>query len=352
MTHSPFLFKMTQSLNVQNDQLRFCILYDFRSGLGASQSHDRLCKAFGENVVSRSTVFKWYARFKDGDLSIKDEPRSGRPSEANLDELRSLVEANPRQSVRQLATQLNISHTSVLHHLKAMGKVPKLGTWVPRRLTDQDRTRRTEAALSLLSYSRTKNWLSTIITSDEKWVLYDNACRKLQWIDADAAPEPDPKPNLHPRKVMLCVWWDSKGVIHHELLPRNMTITSIVYCEQLQRVNEKLLEIRPGIRQIRYLHDNARPHVAKATREKLLELGWEVLVHPPYSPDMAPTDYHLFNSLSNFLRGRQFADETEVSDLLNSFFASKPQDFYSRGILSLPDRWQRIVQNEGDYIID
>ena len=84
----------------------------------------------------------------------------------------------------------------------------------------------------------------------------------------------------------------------------------------------------------------------------MLQLGWEVLVHPPYSPDMAPTDFHLFNSLSNFLRGHQFADESEVNAMLDNLFDSKPQEYYRRGFESLYDRWTQIVENEGSYIVE
>jgi hypothetical protein len=50
------------------------------------------------------------------------------------------------------------------------------------------------------------------------------------------------------------------------------------------------------------LHDNARPHVASATRQQLEELGWTAIPHPPYSPDLAPSDLHLFRFLKNYLR--------------------------------------------------
>ena len=46
------------------------------------------------------------------------------------------------------------------------------------------------------------------------------------------------------------------------------------------------------------LHDNARPHVARLTVQKLTDLGYETLRHPPYSPDLSPTDYHFFRHLS------------------------------------------------------
>jgi transposase len=50
------------------------------------------------------------------------------------------------------------------------------------------------------------------------------------------------------------------------------------------------------------LHNNARPHVASATRQQLEKLSWTTVFHPPYSPDLAPSDLHLFRSLKNYMR--------------------------------------------------
>ena len=56
---------------------------------------------------------------------------------------------------------------------------------------------------------------------------------------------------------------------------------------------------------ITFHQNNARPRVSLMTRQKLLQLGWEVLIHPPYSPDIAPSDFHLFWSLQNSLNGEK-----------------------------------------------
>ena len=50
--------------------------------------------------------------------------------------------------------------------------------------------------------------------------------------------------------------------------------------------------------------DKARPHTSLVIPKKLLELGWEVMPHRPYSPDLAPSDFHLFRSLQNHLNGK------------------------------------------------
>jgi histone-lysine N-methyltransferase SETMAR len=62
------------------------------------------------------------------------------------------------------------------------------------------------------------------------------------------------------------------------------------------------------------LHDNARPLAAARTQAMLQEFGWEVSEHAAYSPDLAPSDFHLFAKLKEFLGGRQFRCDEEVKD--------------------------------------
>jgi histone-lysine N-methyltransferase SETMAR len=140
--------------------------------------------------------------------------------------------------------------------------------------------------------------------------------------------------------------------VHRELLPAGQTINTAVYSEQLERVHEKLktkdsaLVTRKGVV---LLHDNAKPHVAKVTLETTNRLGWETLVHPPYSPDIAPSDCHLFLSLDNHLRGRQFRTLEDVKTALDGLFASRSKEFYHSGVHGLPSRWQKFLDGDGDY---
>lgn len=249
-----------------------------------------------------------------------------------------------------MAEKLNVSHTAILHHLQEIGKVSKLDVWVPHHLTDFDRQRRIDTCMTLLSKKRRFDWLNKVITADEKWCLYSNVKRKRSWTDKDKNAQPQSKANPHEKKLMVCVWWDVKGVIHWEMLQRNQTINAQFYCEQLQRVADAIAQKRPELTNVMFLHDNARPHVAKSTREKLLELEWEVLPHPPYSPDLAPTDYHLFRALQNFLNGKTFTNDAELETAVEDFFQSKPVEFYNSGIRDLPRRWRQVIDNNGDYI--
>src|SRR3954470_24641667 len=97
-------------------------------------------------------------------------------------------------------------------------------------------------------------------------------------------------------------------------------------------------------------HDNARPHVAKLTKEKLKTLGWEVLPHPPYSPDLASSDFHLFKKLAADLANEHFGDDDEMKKFLDASFKRQPRNFWEKGIHALPNKWQQVIVSNGEYI--
>jgi histone-lysine N-methyltransferase SETMAR len=171
----------------------------------------------------------------------------------------------------------------------------------------------------------------------------------MAWLGPGETGIPTPKPDLHQMKIMMCVWWGINGIIHWELMPANTTITAQVYCNQLDRVAEKLCKKQ---KKVFFLHDNARPHVASKTHKKLLKLGWTVLPHPAYSPDLSPTDYHLFRSLAHYLTDKQFNNKAHLKQELDAFFNHKSPEFYRKGIMTLPERWRKVINNNGGYILD
>jgi hypothetical protein len=70
------------------------------------------------------------------------------------------------------------------------------------------------------------------------------------------------------------------------------------------------------------LHDNARPHISLRTREAIAKTGRTVVPHPAHSPDLAPSNYHLFSPVRDALRGRHFADYSELKQSPRSSFVS------------------------------
>lgn len=101
-----------------------------------------------------------------------------------------------------------------------------------------------------------------------------------------------------------------------------------------------------------FLHDNARPHTQGWLKKKLLSLDGLFYHTPTLLPRLDPTDYHLLCSLQNFLNGKTFNSEEQVSQAVENFFQSKPITFYKEGIDKLPERREKDIHDSGEYIIN
>ena len=97
------------------------------------------------------------------------------------------------------------------------------------------------------------------------------------------------------------------------------------------------------------IHYNVRPHTAAATQNLITTFGWEQFDHPPYSPDLAPSDFHLFLYLKSFLAGRRLHDN-EVKEAVTTCFASQATSFYDEGIQKLVQRYDKCLNNGGNYV--
>ncbi|GBM80452.1 hypothetical protein AVEN_57290-1 [Araneus ventricosus] len=93
---------------------------------------------------------------------------------------------------------------------------------------------------------------------------------------------------------------------------------------------------------------HARSHVSTMTDWTLYKLEWDLMQHPPYSPDMVPSDFYLFSLLQLHLDGAIF-NSNEVINEVHLFLDSPTPHFFAEGIEKLPERWQTIVDFKGDY---
>ena len=107
------------------------------------------------------------------------------------------------------------------------------------------------------------------------------------------------------KKGQVIVWQSAACLIHYSFLNPGETIISEKYAQQIDEMHRKLQHLQPALVNRKgpiLLLDNAWLHVAQPMFQKLNELGYEVLPHPPYSPDLSQTDYHFFKNLTTFCR--------------------------------------------------
>jgi len=116
-------------------------------------------------------------------------------------------------------------------------------------------------------------------------------------------------------KQMMIFVYDCKGVVMTDRVPSGTTVTAAYYLQFLQKLRRKMHANRPDLLEngVLILHDNAQSHLGKDVRELLDGYSWEVLPHPPYSPDMSPPDFDLFPKLKINMRGVRFSMLEDLS---------------------------------------
>ncbi|GFR73167.1 histone-lysine N-methyltransferase SETMAR [Elysia marginata] len=88
--------------------------------------------------------------------------------------------------------------------------------------------------------------------------------------------------------------------------------------------------VRPNmdIGNLLLLHDNVRTHTSIRTRETIASFGWTTLPHPSYSPDLAPSDYHLFGPMKQALRGKHYENDEEVKSAVKTWLKEQRIRYY------------------------
>ena len=129
-SHSPSLHldsKMPPKFQPNRMHLRHCLLFLHQSGLNAKEAQAKIVDTYGADAISYDTCKTWMAKFKKGDFSLQDAPRSGRPMELDLKLLQSTVEEDPYATTRELAAMLGHAQSTVESGLEKIGKVTKFG---------------------------------------------------------------------------------------------------------------------------------------------------------------------------------------------------------------------------------
>ncbi|VDO84279.1 unnamed protein product [Heligmosomoides polygyrus] len=111
--------------------IRVLYLHEWRSGHNAAAAARNINAAFGEAFAKERTIRHWFEGLRFGGKSVEDENRGRPPSLLNDDQLKAMVEADPRQTVRESAPHFGVDGSPISRHLNAIGKVQKLDRWIP-----------------------------------------------------------------------------------------------------------------------------------------------------------------------------------------------------------------------------
>ena len=131
-----------------------------------------------------------------------------------------------------------------------------------------------------------------------------------------------------------------------DFLPQGFTFNPGVYCHTLKKLRHAIQYKQSGMLKwnVVMIHDNARPHTATPTQNLITTFGWEQFDNPPCSPDLGPSDFHLFLHLKSFLAGGGFHDDNEVKKAVTTCCVSQVASFYDEGIQKLVQRCDKCLK--------
>ena len=130
------------------------ILWDFKNNKNITEIVKNISCVYCQGVITDRQVQNWFSKFCSGDMSLWDEHRPGCSSDRHHNSLRELVECNPHKSTWELALDLNTSQSAIGCHFREIGKVNKLGIWVPHNLGEKNKEVCIFIVTSLLSKQR------------------------------------------------------------------------------------------------------------------------------------------------------------------------------------------------------
>jgi len=314
----------------------------------------KLQHLFGPNAPEKSFIYKWTNAIRDGRDTFDDAPRSGRPiiHEDLSQTVHEMIIDEPFHSTRSIASRLNVSREKVRHILTDELHLHKFRCkWIPYQLTPLRQKNRVEGAHALLMTLNDPEMLERTITGDQAWFYLDNPFEE-QWTESPSDVSTHVKRTIQSRKVMITVLWGIHGFYLVDPLPDDQTYNSVYFITLLQRL--KPILNRSGVFEkdcIFPLHlDNAKVHRSQYTNERANELGFTMLPHPPYSPDLAPSDFFLFGYIKEKLKGVVCKSTKSLMKKINSIIHAIPLDMLSDVMNAWIRRLHTVAGGDGNYI--
>ncbi|UYV69921.1 hypothetical protein LAZ67_7001208 [Cordylochernes scorpioides] len=240
-----------------------------------------LTVAYGEATLDRSNVYRWYKMFSEGREDVNDEERAGRPSTSTTDEKINEVE-------------------------------------------------------KMILANQGHNW----ITGDEAWFYGYDVETKAQSSQWKLPHEPRPKKVRQVRsnvKVLLTVFFDCRGVVHHEFLPQGRAVNKEYYLQVMRNLREAIRQKRPDLwKNKNWLlhHDNPTAHTS---------------LLPPYSPELAPCDFFLFPKLKRPMKGRRYATLDEIKTASKEELKKIFKNDFLKCFEDWKNRWHKCMISHGCY---
>lgn len=348
-----------------NEAYKFYVQTRTSLGETAIQIFKDLQSVYGNDAPSRATVFR-YAKtpIGSGDSGNPYSPK-GRPTTVSTSEnaeiIEELVIENRHLSLRDIEEITGINHELVrrILHDKLQRRY-LCSTWIPHALNEQQKLLRKNGATSIKNHLIDLNERDRLYAvQDETWIFFDPVLPKAgnkAWVAVgEKRPAVVRDSAMTKRKTLLSVIFTPNKKFHLQATSPSETIDSAYFVNFLHKTGEKWRSLRSDptrLNQILLQFDNARPHVAKTTKEFLSRRGIKTLWQPPYSPDLNLCDRWLFDKLKRELNHITFQSAEEAVATSLEVLRSIPQEQFDHQLRKLLEHCELVIDNDRDYVVE
>ncbi|CAH1987924.1 unnamed protein product [Acanthoscelides obtectus] len=280
-------------MELDREHFRAIIYYNFQRQLSKQECLAELLSVFGNKAPHQSTISRWCGEFKRGRLITQE----------NVGAVRKLIIEDRNVTYREFEAKL-------------------VSRWIPHLLTEEQKAASVNWCQKTLDRFNSGNSKNVYSISDV-WVFHGEE---------------------KPTKVIR-----SQSVSKKMVATFQRTVTADWYTTIcLPKFITELRKINPERRII--LHqDNANSHTAQKTRQYLSEENMELLDHPPYSPDLSPSDFFTFPKIKNRLRGQRFQSPEEAVDAFKNAVLDLPANEWNKCFENWFERTQMCINLRGEY---
>ena len=325
-----------------------------KDGLTEKEIEEQLHILFGQQAYSRKTIYKWFSLTKIGKENEENAKSGPKPDEQLISRILQILDEDPYVSTREIADTLNENESTIWRYLtRELGRVFKYSKWLPHCLNYQQKTRRmheSKELFDILTMCKKDSWRN-ILTGDQSWfrMAYDH---EGAWL----LPE-DENPQMNGSKIsiqkyMVTIIWGVFGFFIVDILPHGVSYDSTYFIEHILY---PLYTIKTQIwsetyRRKLWLHlDNSMVHNSQLCQTKYNEYGFKRTPHPPYSPDLAPSDFYLFGAVKNKLKGSKFTSSDELKEALIEILNAISQTERKRVFEHWIERCKVVNIQKGEY---
>ena len=151
---------------------------------------------------------------------------------------------------------------------------------------------------------------------------------------------------------MVTIFWNPTGFLIVEALDDDMVFNSDYFRDEiLEQIKDRTSDDRERLGGNLILHfDNARPHISKKVMEYLDQNEIKRAPQPPYSPDIAPSDFFLFGYMKEKLKGCRFNSKEELLETIHLILNEISEEKLKEVFLEWESRLQQVIASNGNYI--